>query len=207
MSDLIKPEIGDKIIDASPVETTLLTDQQVKEYIKVREGIALAIASVLTLSPEDVEAAGFNEKDIERLKQLEEEYERAGDFIPAAVRLVMLLTHTQIDRGHKISILLGELAQQARRRGRRAPNGERILGVLRDLLDYQYGPAERAAATKLKAKKAAAAKEAAAKEAAAKEAAAKEAAAKEAAAKEAAAKEAAAKEAAAKEAAARPTAS
>jgi hypothetical protein len=60
----------------------------------------------------------------------------------------------RLDRSHQVS-LLGEIATQARRRGERAPNGAGILGPLADLFEYQYGPANKAVATRAKRTKAA----------------------------------------------------
>jgi hypothetical protein len=64
----------------------------------------------------------------------------------------------KFNRGHQLSLLFGELAMQGRRRGERDPHGAEILGPLADLFEYQYGPANKAAATREK-EKAKAAKE------------------------------------------------
>ncbi|HZF51334.1 MAG TPA: hypothetical protein VE093_21905 [Polyangiaceae bacterium] len=55
-------------------------------------------------------------------------------------------------RAHHVSLNFGELAAQARRRGERNANGDEILGALKDLLDYHYGPAQKAANTRAKMK-------------------------------------------------------
>lgn len=153
MNDPKKPEPGEMVIDASDVKPTDLTPEQIQAALKLREGVSQAIGCILRLKPEEIERIGFNPKSIQSLAQLKSEYDRAGELRPAAEKLVELLMETQIDRGHKIALLLGEMASQARRRGERDPLGHEILGPLAHLLEYQFGPATRAAATKRKAKK------------------------------------------------------
>jgi hypothetical protein len=152
MSDPKKPVPGDRTIDASDVPVVDFTPERIATLVKFREGVALAMANVLRLRPEDMERAGINEKDVERARTLIAERQRIEEVLPAAMKLAELLYETKLDKEHRISLIFGELAAQARRRAKRDPAGSEVLGPLADLLDYQSGPAMKAVATKEKAK-------------------------------------------------------
>jgi hypothetical protein len=112
---------------------------------------------VLNLKPEAIERAGLNEKDIQRLTEIFARDERIGELLPASEKLVELLHETRQCGRHDMGTILAEFAAQSRRRADRAQNPAEILGPVEDLLDYQYGPAMKATATKEKAKDAPAA--------------------------------------------------
>src|SRR5262245_33205523 len=106
------------------------------------------MANIERLKPEEIERAGLNLQVVQRAIALIAEYRHAGALQPAAEKLAELLYETKMDRGHQISLLIGEITTQARRRGERDPKGAEILGPFADLMEYQYGPANKAAATK-----------------------------------------------------------
>ncbi len=152
MSDPIHPKPGDKHIDVSDIALVDIMPDEVPRLVKLRDGADKAMANAERLKPEEIERAGINEKDLQRLLLLIAEHRRLVEVAPAAEKLAELIYETRLDRGHHISVLFGEICSQARRRAAHAPDGGSVLGPLEDLLDYQYGPANRAAATREKTK-------------------------------------------------------
>jgi len=148
MDDPKHPVPGALHIDASDVEPTDLTKEQVKKALKVRKGVDSAVACLARLTPQQLDRAGITPADIPRLEALLADYNRSQELLPAAKKLVELLFETGIDRGHLISLLLGEIAAQVRRRAARDPKGGEILAPLDELLAYQYGPAHKAQLTR-----------------------------------------------------------
>jgi hypothetical protein len=155
MSDPKDPKPGDQVIDISDIKLIDITPEQILTFIKVHAGVDKAMANIERLKPAEIERAGLNERDVTRTIALIAEYRRIEDVLPAAEKLVELLYESKLDRGHQISLLFGEIAIQARRRGERDPKGAEILGLLADLLEYQCSPANKAAATREKNAKAA----------------------------------------------------
>jgi hypothetical protein len=152
-----KPIPGEQVIDASNVKLTDITPEEIVRLTKVRDGFEKAVANVVNLKQDDVERAGLNEKDIARLVLAFADDTRIGELLPSSAKLTELLYETQQLRRHDIGTILAELAAQARRRADRSANAAQVLGPLGELLDYQYGPGAKAAATKEKSKDAKAA--------------------------------------------------
>jgi hypothetical protein len=152
MGDPKHPKVGDLSVDASDIQVTDITPEQVKKLTKVRDGFEKAIENVVNLKPEAIDRAGLNEKDIQRLTANLMRDQRIAELLPASEKLVELLHETRQLGRHEMATILGEFAAQTRRRADRSSNASEILGPLEVLLDYQYGPAMKATATKEKAK-------------------------------------------------------
>jgi len=152
MGDPKHPKVGDLSVDASDIQVTDITSEQIQKLTKVRDGFEKAVENVLNLSPEAIDRAGLNEKDIQRLSENFARDQRITEILPAVEKLVEVLHETQKRGRHDIGTSLAEFAAQTRRRAERAENAAEILGPVEPLLDYQYGPAAKAAATKEKGK-------------------------------------------------------
>ena len=150
MSDPRNPKPGDLSIDASGLQVVDVLAESIRRLSKLHDGHGKAIDNLLSLKPEDITRAGLNPTEIARLGTLKAETERLDKLQPAAEKLVDILRDTNAMRRHEMAIILGEQAAQARRRAERSPDGNEILGPLADLLDYQYGPAQKGAATRAK---------------------------------------------------------
>lgn len=148
MSDPKHPKVGDLIIDATSVTLVDITPGRVRQLTKVRDGYAAAVENVVHLATTGVERAGLNPTEIQRLQALSLEDAHLGELHAAAQKLTELLYETRLERRHEIATLLGEFAAQARRRADRVANTHEVLGPLAALLEYQYGPAKQAAATR-----------------------------------------------------------
>lgn len=148
MSDPKHPKVGDLIIDATDIPLVDITPDRVRQLTKVRDGYESAVANVVQLATADVERAGLNPAEIQRLQSLSADDAHLGELHAAAQKLTELLYETRLQRRHEIATLLAEFAAQARRRADRVENKAEVLGPLAALLDYQYGPAKQAAATK-----------------------------------------------------------
>jgi hypothetical protein len=152
MSDPKHPVVGDMAIDATDVTPAPLTTDQIQRKIKVRAGFSEAVASLKRVSPTQIQGSGISADEVQRAIDLKVQYDRCEELLPAVEELFELLRETRIEYGHQISIILGEVAYQARRRADRDPKGAEILGTISDLLDYVSAPAIKG--TKTKAKKA-----------------------------------------------------
>ena len=152
MSDPKHPVIGDMNIDASDVEVTDITPEQVQKLTKLRDGFEAAVDNLMQLKPADLARAGLNEKEIARLGPLVAKDKRIGELLPPAAKMHELLHETRQETRHEIALILAEGAAQARRRADRVQNEAEVLGPVAPLMEYQYGPAAKAAATKEKAK-------------------------------------------------------
>ena len=152
MNDPKHPVVGDMAIDATDVTPAELTLKQKQQKTKVREGFSLAVAALTRLAPGQIQVSGINADEVTRAVHLKAQYDRCEELLPAVEELFELLRETRIEYGHQISIILGEIAYQARRRADRDPKGAEILGTISDLLDYVSAPAIKG--TKTKAKKA-----------------------------------------------------
>jgi hypothetical protein len=151
-NDPTKPVPGEMHIDASDVVVVDFTPDQIAKLVKFRDGSDKAMANVVRLRIEEIKRAGLNPEEVQRCVTFIGEYQRTQELLPSAEKMVELLYETQLDRAHKISQLFGEICAQARRRAERSPDGAHILGPLQDLFDYQFGPAQKASATREKAK-------------------------------------------------------
>lgn len=146
-----KYPIGSMIIDASIITPVELSSEQIAKLTKVRIGFSKAVSCLGRLKPEQIEAAGISAPEVQRALVLKEEYDLLEvDLLPVAEKLVEILRDTKRERGHRISIILGELVAQARRRAARDPKAADVLGTLSDLVDYITAPANKAAATRTK---------------------------------------------------------
>lgn len=148
VSDPKHPKVGDLIIDATGIPLSDITPDRVRQLTKVRDGYETVVTHVVQLAAADVERAGLNPAEIQRLQALSAEDAHLGELHAAAQKLTELLYETRLQRRHEIATLLAEFAAQARRRADRVENKHEVLGPVATLLDYQYGPAKQAAATK-----------------------------------------------------------
>lgn len=148
MSDPKHPKPGDVVIDASGISLVDITPERIRQLTKVRDGYDAAVANVARLKAIEVERAGLNSGDVQRLQTLAAEDAQLTELHAAAEKLTELLYETRLERRHEIATLLGEFAAQARRRADRVSNTHEVLGPLADLLEYQYGPAKQAVATR-----------------------------------------------------------
>jgi len=148
VSDPKHPKVGDLIIDATGIPLVDITPDRVRQLTKVRDGYEAVVTHVVQLAAGDVERAGLNPAEIQRLQTLAADDAHLGELHAAAQKLTELLYETRLLRRHEIATLLAEFAAQARRRAERVENKPEVLGPLATLLDYQYGPAKQAAATK-----------------------------------------------------------
>ena len=152
MSDPKYPEIGDMHIDASDITPRDITPDDVKKLTKVRDGFKEAAKKVINLKKADVDRAGLNAEDIKRLADAVEREERHEKLVPASAKMHELLHEDRQLNRHDIATLMAEMAAQAKRRAERVHNPGEVLGPLDTLMEYQYGPAKKAVATKEKAK-------------------------------------------------------
>lgn len=142
------PEPGDMHIDATAVPLHAVADEDIRRKVKLREGSDKAMANILRLTDEEVAQAGLNMDDVNRLRGWIGEYRLAAQFLDSAERMTEKLEQTTLCHGHEISLLIGEIASQARRRARQSPHRGAILDSLGDVLEYQSAPAKKAAATR-----------------------------------------------------------
>ena len=152
MSDPKNPVPGDQVIDASEFVFVDITPDRVRKLTKLREGYPEAVSEVLNLKPVDIDRAGLSQSDVAKLRVVSAESERAELFLAAVAKLGELLHEAVALHHHDIGILLAEFAAQASRRAGRVTNGDEVLGPVKKLLSYQYGPAHKALATKEKHK-------------------------------------------------------
>jgi hypothetical protein len=146
------PKPGQLHIDATDIKTIDLFPDQVSKLSKTRPGFEVAVECFLRLTPELIERAGINPAVFQKAGDLMATNNRCDDVLPAAEKLVELLYETRLHARHELSGILTEVGAQARRRAERDPHGAEILAALEELLDYQYGPAAKGAATRVKAK-------------------------------------------------------
>lgn len=149
-ADPKNPQPGDLAIDVSDIVVADLTPEQVSRLLKLRDGLEGAVAAILRLSSKEVQALGLNAEEQKRLGELFVAYQRVSAVQPAVDKLAELISETRQQHGHDINLLLGEMAAQARRRAERDADKARLLGLLADLMSYQYGPAEKGAVTRSK---------------------------------------------------------
>lgn len=148
MSDPKNPDVGDVVIDASGISLVDITPNRVRQLTKVRDGYEAAVTNVTQLKAADVERAGLNPAEIQRLQAASVDDARLGRLHAASQKLTEMLYETRLERRHEIATLLGEFGAQARRRAERTDNPDEVLGPVETLLEYQYGPAKQAVATR-----------------------------------------------------------
>jgi hypothetical protein len=153
VSDPKHPKIGDLSVDATDISVVDTTPGRIRHLTKVRDGYEAVVTHILQLSAADIKRAGINPEDIQRLQVVSAEDTHIGELHPASAKLTELLYETRQERRHEIATLLGEFAAQTRRRADGVDNPDEVLGPMETLLDYQYGPARQALATKEAAQK------------------------------------------------------
>lgn len=154
MKDPKHPELGDAVIDASDVPLVRMTAQQIKEATKVRAGFEKAVLFLAGLDPAILARADINKDVVDRAMTMLQTHTRTEELLEPTRRLADTIYETQINCGHLIACILGEIAAQVRRRAERDPLGHEILAAFEDLLTYQYGPAQKAKQTRAKKAKA-----------------------------------------------------
>ena len=146
------PEMNDTQIDASDVPIVAVTTRQISKFSKTRSGYETAIACFLRLSPALLERAGIDPKLGDKAAAFLSTDKRCNELLPATEKLVQLLRETRHHARHELAGILSEVARQASYRAERDPYGDEIIAALEELLEYQYGPAAKANATKKKTK-------------------------------------------------------
>lgn len=146
------PKPGELHIDASDIQTVDLTPDDIRTLSKLRPGYEVAIECVLRQSPELLERAGVSAATLQRFSDLAATDKRCKEMLPASEKLTELLYETSLHTRHELAGLISEVAAQARRRAERDPKGSELLAALEEVIDYQCGPAVKAAATREKAK-------------------------------------------------------
>lgn len=152
MSNPKKPKPGDLRIDASDVAVTRLTSAEILRLTQLHDGHAKAVDDLAELKPDDLERAGVYPQEIGRLLALQEEDDRIGELLPAAEKLVELLTQTRLLRRHEIAAILGEIAAQVQRQADSADSSAEALAPFASLLEYQYGPTIKVQSIRARAK-------------------------------------------------------
>jgi hypothetical protein len=76
------------------------------------------------------------------------DFDRASELLGPAEKMVELLRETRMYRGHQVGLVLSEMANQARHRGEKDAQAAQLLGMLGDLINYIYGPAQKGAAAR-----------------------------------------------------------
>jgi len=155
MNDPKNPKPGDPHIDASDHPLADYTPEYLKTLTKLRPGYEIAVDNIGGLPPAQLKAAGISPEEATELVALAAEHKQLGVLYKASAKLTEMLHETRMDRGHTIATRLAEIAEQVKRRADRSLHGAEILGPLAELLEYQLGPGQRAAATRAKAKAAA----------------------------------------------------
>ncbi len=146
------PQPGDMHIDATSIALRPVVNEDVNRLAKLRDGADKAMENVLLLSPSQIAQAGLNPSDVEHLRSCIADFHNVTKFLEASERMTDKLDQTAQSLGDEIAGLFGEIASQARRRAQRSPDRGAILEALRDLLDYQFGPAKKAVATRERGK-------------------------------------------------------
>ncbi len=142
---------GDLIIDASDIQDVVdVTAEEISGFVKFHDGYEKALANLERLKPDDIDRAGINPKAVQDAVALIAQHRHCEKLLPAAEKLAELIYETKMERAHRISLLIGEIVSQAKRRGQGSAEAGLVLGPLKDLLDYQLGPANKAVVTRKK---------------------------------------------------------
>jgi hypothetical protein len=146
------PTPGDLHQDASDIAVVDHSTEHLNTLTKLRAGHEKAVANIRNATPAQLKAAGISLEEAADFVQLAAEHQHICVHHEASAKMTELLHDTKLDKGHKIATRLAEMAEQARRRADRSPNGTEILGPFADLFEYQLGPALKGASTRAKAK-------------------------------------------------------
>jgi hypothetical protein len=152
MSDPKNPEPNDQVIDVSDIVMTPYTEEEAEKLTPLHEGIGDAVSSILKATTEQCKRVGITVDEAKELAEAWTLYQRVTKVEPAIEKLSELTKRTKQVRGHDLGVLVASLAAKVRRRAGRGAGPGEAAGPFVDLLDYQYGPAQKAAATKAKAK-------------------------------------------------------
>ena len=145
---------GDLIIDASDIQNIVdVTPEEISGFVKFHDGYEKALANLERLKPDDIDRAGINPKAVQDALTLIAQHRHCEKLLPAAEKLAELIYETKMERAHRISLLIGEIVSQAKRRGQGSAEAGLILGPLKDLFDYQLGPSAKAVNTRKKKEK------------------------------------------------------
>ncbi|MRG97857.1 hypothetical protein [Polyangium spumosum] len=148
------PDVGEQHIDASDLTLPDITAERVQGLTKVHDGYEDVARLLINAKPDVLDRAGINPKDIERLSEEFAKEQRLTKLHAASVKLTELLFEGRQETRHVIGTLVAEAAAQTRRRAERTNNPAEVIGPLESLLEYQYGAAQKGAATRQKAKEA-----------------------------------------------------
>ena len=142
---------GDLIIDASDIQDIVdITPEEINSFIKFHDGYEKALANLERLKPEDIGRAGLNPIAVQDAVALIAQHRHCEKLLPAAEKLAELIYETKMERAHRISLLIGEIVSQAKRRSHGSAEAGLVLGPLKDLLEYHLGPANKGVATRKK---------------------------------------------------------
>ena len=152
MSDPKNPVPGDRCIDLTDIELHDITPDMARRLLKLRDGHAQAVQTLLLADPAVRKQAGLSEAEVQDLADTWAAYQRIEQVLPAVRKLLEIVEETRLVHGADIAMKLGEMAHQVRRRGAKIQNGDAVLAPFETLLDYQFGPAQMAADRRAKAK-------------------------------------------------------
>ncbi|EYF04448.1 Hypothetical protein CAP_4416 [Chondromyces apiculatus DSM 436] len=142
-------------IDARGVLLKYVDGADLSKVLKLRNHHDRAMNNIMVLTEAQIELAGLNEGDVERLRARITEYRTVLMFLAAAQQMTDNLQQTVYVLGHDIAAAIGEITAQARRRAKVSPDRGEILNALNQVIDYQLAPAKKGKLTR-KAKKEAA---------------------------------------------------
>jgi hypothetical protein len=141
---------GDMAVDATDVKCTFLTNDQIRHYSKVRPGFERALTSLLLLTAAQAKSLGISDDDLTEAAALKPDLDRLAQLLPVVEEILRRLHSTNLDRCHRVAVILHSVAATARRRAERDPDANLVLGSLLDLLAYVSEPGKKAAATRAK---------------------------------------------------------
>ncbi len=152
MSDPKNPVPGDRHIDLTDFELHDITPEMARQLLKLRDGHAEAVQTVLLADSAVRKQAGLSEAEVEDLAETWASYQRIEEILPAVRKLAEIVEETRLVHGADIAMRLGDMAHQVRRRSSKLPNGDAVLATFELLLDYQFGLAQTVADRRAKAK-------------------------------------------------------
>jgi hypothetical protein len=139
-------------VDATDVKCTLLTNEQISHYSKVRPGFERVLTSLVLLTAAQAKLLGISDDDLAQAIALKADLDRLAELLPVVEEILRRLHSTNLDRCHRAAVILHSVAATARRRAERDPDASQVLGSLVDLLVYVSEPGRKAAATRAKHK-------------------------------------------------------
>lgn len=152
MNDPKNPEVGERSVDLTDLELHDITTEEAQRLLKLRDGYADAIKSVLVADVAVRKLAGLSEVEVTELGAKWTKMQRIDQVTPAVRKLLELLEETRLVEGANVAMRLGEMANQVRRRAGKVAGGDAILAAFEVLLDYQFGLAQQVADRRAKAK-------------------------------------------------------